>query len=187
MIDDYVTNLMMWRANLTDAYTTACQPTVCKDTCNSLYLTPLCCNPLCLTFATIAWSRRTWLFALRTVRRSQGMASLPTTEHSTTLLSFATRNGTLKSRVDESLHWQFFFNEQKVFHLPTPKEVREGEVREHGNEVGKKVLGETCVFKAERKSWHYWFSRHQILERKKRQWERNNIIFSTLQFPLPQA
>lgn len=158
-----------------------------KDTCNSLYLTPLCCNPLCPTFATVAWSRRTWLFALRTVSRSQGMASLPTTEHSTTLLSFATRNWTLKSRVDESFHWQFFSNEQKVYHLPTPKEAREGEVREHGNEVGKKVLGETCVFKAERKSWHYWFSRHRILERKNRQWERNNIIFSTLQFPLSQA
>lgn len=177
----------MWRANLTDAYTTACQPTMCKDTCNSLYLTPFCCNPLCLTFATVAWSRRTWLFALRTVSRSQGMASLPTTEHSTTLLSFATRNGTLKSRVDESLHWQFVFNEQKVFQLPTPKGAREGEVRERGNEVGKKVLGETCAFKAERKSWLCWFSRHRILERKNRQWKRNNNIFSTPQFPLSQA
>ena len=120
-VGDYGTNLMMWRANLTNAYTTACQPTVCKDTCNSLYLTPLCCNPLCLTFATVAWSRRTWHFALRTMSRSQGMASLPTTEHSTTLLSFATRNGTLKSRVDESLHWQFFFQWTESLSTPYPK------------------------------------------------------------------
>ena len=127
------TNLMMWRANLTDAYTTACQSTVCKDTCNSFYLTPLCCNPLCLTFAPVAWSRRTWLFTLRTVTRSQGMTSLSTTEHSTTLVSFATRNGTLKSKSRWITSLTNFSMSRKlstrVFHLPTQKGVRGGEMR----------------------------------------------------------